>query len=303
MKKLVILSSLFLAALTASAQSVVSGTVVDKEGNPISNARVEVVGSTESCMTGLDGTFRMEVPDKAKRVKVRYVGMLTYTETIKIEPDMKIVLLEENIWNKRIELDPDVPFEKIHYVNAGVNANFLADSPAGFGGVLEPGGDMPGQHLLYGTNRPMWQGYKVCIYFGYEVGVVSACFSFGEEDLSKYSVQSMPMVGFQFGYAQQVSFGLHAGLYLGYDFHSTAVEYEENSFTAEEYAYIQKAWSPFDAGLFFGYDAWIYRFHFGIRCAFGLVDRLTPEEEWDLFSTKDMTGYHTNLYFTVGWRL
>ena len=99
MKKLVILSSLFLAALTVSAQSVVSGTVVDKEGNPISNARVEVVGSTESCMTGLDGTFRMETPLGAKKVKVLYVGMLS--EKQRVSPDMTVTLREETFWNRR----------------------------------------------------------------------------------------------------------------------------------------------------------------------------------------------------------
>ena len=99
MKKLVILAVLFLTGLAASAQSVVSGTVVDKDGNPIANARVEMVGSTESCMTGLDGTFRMETPLGAKKVKVLYVGMLSKKQ--RVRPDMTVTLHEENVWNRR----------------------------------------------------------------------------------------------------------------------------------------------------------------------------------------------------------
>ena len=99
MKKLVILAALFLTGLAASAQSVVSGTVVDKDGNPIANARVEMVGSTESCMTGLDGTFRMETPLGAKKVKVLYVGMLSKKQ--RVRPDMTVTLHEENVWNRR----------------------------------------------------------------------------------------------------------------------------------------------------------------------------------------------------------
>lgn len=61
MKKLLLSGILLLAGVTGvSAQNVVNGTVIDNEGNPIPGAKIEVVGSTESTITELDGTFRLE---------------------------------------------------------------------------------------------------------------------------------------------------------------------------------------------------------------------------------------------------
>lgn len=96
MKKLFLLTGLLMASLIASAQQVVSGTVTDKDGNPIPGAKVEIVGSTESCITELDGTYSIETTDKAKKVKVYYAGMQTEVERIK--PDMIVELSTTNWW-------------------------------------------------------------------------------------------------------------------------------------------------------------------------------------------------------------
>lgn len=99
MKKL-LLTSLFLLAgfICLSAQNVVSGTVLDKDGNPVPGAKIEIVGSTESTLTELDGTFRMETQSQARKVKVYYVGMQTKVQTIK--PEMVIKLANTNWWNR-----------------------------------------------------------------------------------------------------------------------------------------------------------------------------------------------------------
>ena len=53
MVKRILLLSLFLVATTLAlkAQNVVTGTVVDRDGNPIPGAKVEIIGSTESTIT------------------------------------------------------------------------------------------------------------------------------------------------------------------------------------------------------------------------------------------------------------
>lgn len=99
MKKLILMTGLLTASLIASAQQVVSGTVVDKDGNPIPGAKVEIVGNTETCITELDGTYNIETTDRAKRVRVKYAGMQTTVKRIK--PDMVVQLSQTNWWNAK----------------------------------------------------------------------------------------------------------------------------------------------------------------------------------------------------------
>lgn len=102
MKKILSFLCLLLAGVTSlSAQRVVSGTVTDHDGNPIPGAKVEIVGGTESAITELDGTFRIETQETAKKVRVLYAGMQTKTQTI--EPGMVIKLSKTNWWNAKPE--------------------------------------------------------------------------------------------------------------------------------------------------------------------------------------------------------
>lgn len=102
MKKLLSILCLLLASVAyVSAQNVVSGIVTDHDGNPIPGAKVEIVGSTESVITELDGTFRLETQSVAKRVKVQYAGMQAKVQSIK--PDMIVKLSTTNWWNAKPE--------------------------------------------------------------------------------------------------------------------------------------------------------------------------------------------------------
>ena len=126
MKKLFVALCLFLGiSFSVFSQYIIGGSVVDKDGNPISGARVEVVGSTEFCLTDLDGTFRMSEAAKVRRIRVQYVGMcpeifhrIQYINTEsqgKIASNIVVVLQEETFWNRRPEraqwmLSPQVVF-------------------------------------------------------------------------------------------------------------------------------------------------------------------------------------------------
>jgi hypothetical protein len=102
MKKLLSLLCLLLAgAAYLSAQNVVSGTVTDRDGNPIPGAKVNIVGGTESVITELDGTFRLETQTPAKKVQVVYAGMQPKTQRVK--PDMVVKLSNTGWWNGKPE--------------------------------------------------------------------------------------------------------------------------------------------------------------------------------------------------------
>ena len=99
MKRFFILTGILLANLFClSAQHIVQGTVTDRNGNPIPGAKVEIMGSPESVITELDGTFRLQTQYPAKKVKVYYAGMQTKVQAI--EPDMVIMLSKTNWWNR-----------------------------------------------------------------------------------------------------------------------------------------------------------------------------------------------------------
>lgn len=77
MKKLFLLMTLaVICALSMSAQStkVITGAVIDKNGNPLPNALVEATGGAESVTTDADGTFRIEVPFWLKSLTAKYAG-------------------------------------------------------------------------------------------------------------------------------------------------------------------------------------------------------------------------------------
>ncbi|MET1258779.1 TonB-dependent receptor [Flagellimonas sp. DF-77] len=78
MKNLV--AALFLLmGITLSAQTTVTGTVVDQDGNPVPSANVVVVGLAEGAVADFDGNFTLETTASLP-FKVR-VSSLGYTET------------------------------------------------------------------------------------------------------------------------------------------------------------------------------------------------------------------------------
>ncbi len=97
MKKNLSILIIILLTTTCPAQNIIRGTVKDKKNTPIANAKIEVIGSTETSMTDFDGNFSIIVPNKSQKIKVLYVGMRD--KTAKIEPEMSITLREENFWN------------------------------------------------------------------------------------------------------------------------------------------------------------------------------------------------------------
>ncbi len=91
MKRVAIL--LLLCAVWAvglMAQEIVTGTVVDGKNEPVPGVRVEIDGRSEYAMTDIDGTFRIELPVTAKKVRVTYPGFKPIER--KITPDMVIKL-------------------------------------------------------------------------------------------------------------------------------------------------------------------------------------------------------------------
>ena len=67
-------------ATAAMAQQRLAGRVTDAAGNPVIGASVVVEGTTNGTTTGVDGSFALNVPDKAA-VTVSFIGYKSVQRT------------------------------------------------------------------------------------------------------------------------------------------------------------------------------------------------------------------------------
>ena len=95
MKKKLLLSSLFLffcIAQSIAQQRTITGTVISKDGSPLSNASVVVVGQKSGETTGSDGKFSIKVPSNAKELSISYVGFNPQVVPISGQNNISITL-------------------------------------------------------------------------------------------------------------------------------------------------------------------------------------------------------------------
>ena len=87
-----LLAGLFLMTGVALAQSTVSGTVVDENGDPIVGAAVRVDGTKTGAVTDIDGHFSISAPANSK-LTVSYLGMKE--ATVKGGQNVRITLIAD----------------------------------------------------------------------------------------------------------------------------------------------------------------------------------------------------------------
>lgn len=100
MKKILLMTTLCLLSIGMSAQSkkIITGAVIDKNGNPLPNALVEATGGAENVTTDADGTFRIEVSIWLKSLTAKYAGLKD--KTIKLKNDKPVIfeMSRKNGW-------------------------------------------------------------------------------------------------------------------------------------------------------------------------------------------------------------
>lgn len=84
---------LLVTAATASAQRTINGKVTDSKGTGIENASVTVKGATIGTLTGVDGTYRLTVPENAKVLVFSSVGMAIVEVTIGDQTSINTTLM------------------------------------------------------------------------------------------------------------------------------------------------------------------------------------------------------------------
>ena len=96
-KKLVLLGAgLLFSAASALAQQVVTGKVVDSQGEPVMGATVHVHGTKITTTTDVDGNFKLNnVPASAKKLNVSFIGM--QAETVSVAGNVKVMLKDNEL--------------------------------------------------------------------------------------------------------------------------------------------------------------------------------------------------------------
>lgn len=74
--------------------NIVTGKIVDKDGNPIIGANVLVRGTSNGTISDMDGRFSLDVPQNAV-LQVSYIGYLTQEVQVKDQNKLNILLKED----------------------------------------------------------------------------------------------------------------------------------------------------------------------------------------------------------------
>ena len=93
MKRVLLSSALLLVSTLTFAQSKVSGTVKDANGEPLIGVSVMEVGTNNGAVTDINGNYTLNVKPGAK-LKLSYIGFTS--KTIKASGNSRIVLDEDN---------------------------------------------------------------------------------------------------------------------------------------------------------------------------------------------------------------
>lgn len=178
MKKIVMLLCLMLMSIGyLTAQNVVKGKVTDTDGNPIPGVKVEIVGSAESVLTELDGTFSIQTDAPAQKIRVVYSGM--QEKVVKVVPDMEVKLSKTTWWNRVPDkpswiVSPQVVFPETSTSNPAFGLMVARVKELGFYAkfVFSPSEKTNGDYVAKGDILPWTTGKDKRSYMAGAIGAM-----------------------------------------------------------------------------------------------------------------------------------
>ncbi len=134
--------TLVICALSVNAQNtkIITGAVIDKNGNPLPNALVEATGGAESVTTDADGSFRIEVPIWLKSLTAKYAGL--QDKKIKLNHNNQIIFeMSPQTGSWFLDAAYAINFGDVTFNRAGLMGGYLGNW-GGYARVILPfGGD------------------------------------------------------------------------------------------------------------------------------------------------------------------
>ena len=139
----------------AMAQVIVKGTVIDKTGESVIGASIQVKGTTQGTITDIDGKFSLGVPDKKSVIVISFIGYATKELQVDPSKPMSIVLEEDT---KVLDEVVVVGYQEVRKKDltgsvAKADMNELLNTPVGsFDQTL--GGRIAGVNVSSGEGTP-----------------------------------------------------------------------------------------------------------------------------------------------------
>ena len=78
----------------------ISGTITDKQGEPLIGATIMVVGSSKGTVTGIDGKFSLDVPQNTE-LKITSIGFATQNVRVNSKKTVRKLALSKCFINHR----------------------------------------------------------------------------------------------------------------------------------------------------------------------------------------------------------
>ena len=144
-----------LSMTVAMAQVLVKGTVIDKTGESVIGASIQVKGTTQGTITDIDGKFSLGVPDKKSVIVISFIGYATKELQVDPSKPMSIVLEEDT---KVLDEVVVVGYQEVRKKDltgsvAKADMNELLNTPVGsFDQTL--GGRIAGVNVSSGEGTP-----------------------------------------------------------------------------------------------------------------------------------------------------
>ena len=154
--RLVILACVSLLLCTSvHAQNMVSGTVIDSDGQPVIGAAVTLKGTTTGVAAGMDGSFKIAVPDANTVLEVVALGYVT--QEVKVGKQQKFtIVLEDDVQSLEATVVVAYGSQRKATVTGAlstIDSKALVKAPvADVTNVLA--GQMPGVSTVQMTGRP-----------------------------------------------------------------------------------------------------------------------------------------------------
>jgi TonB-linked SusC/RagA family outer membrane protein len=156
-KLLMLMLGLFVLCTQLLAQNrVITGTILDKDGQPLPGTSIRIIGEKIGTVTNAQGTFSINVPQKANRVEVSAVGYSTQILDIPASGELNLTMQQsENNQLNEVVVTGYSRQRKAEYSGAGskVTADEVNLVPMGsLDQILQ--GRSPGLLVTVGSGQP-----------------------------------------------------------------------------------------------------------------------------------------------------
>jgi len=133
----------------------ITGTVTDKDGNPIAGANVLVTGTTQGVMTNIDGKYSIDIPRGSKTLTFSFIGMESQEINIGTLTQIDVTMIESPIGLSEVVVIGYGVQKKVNVIGSvtTVSSKEIITSPVS--GVTNTlAGRLPGVIVQQGSGQP-----------------------------------------------------------------------------------------------------------------------------------------------------